>query len=191
MKHVQIIGDMEQSKIDTIFNYVANGYVKLDITEYFWRDSLFIRQHQEIRNIIKTYVDGIILEGKGNPIDAIRLIESLDDPDSDYNFGEIQWLINVVAKYMYVAIAYNNDEMKEKFKDCHYPIDKYVIKNLGVGECVDGVFDERIYHKCQSIIRDKCEHPLDFDTEYWDVNYVINNYDVQLLLNRADRIIKR
>ena len=108
---------MEQSKIDTIFNYVANGYVKLDITEYFWRDSLFIRQHKEIRNIIKTYVDGIILEGKGNPIDAIKLIESLDDPDSDYNFGEIQWLINVVAKYMYVAIAYNNDEMKEKFKD--------------------------------------------------------------------------
>ena len=92
-----------------------------------------IRKNKGVRDFIKEeYIDKII---NGNdPMDfyilADKILEKFDD--ENFSFGNAQKLINMTAKYMYIA-AYNNDnylKLREKFSVCHCPMDGIMVDKV-------------------------------------------------------------
>lgn len=108
----------------------------------------------EVKNIVRRYIDDILEDKKvcfesvakdiDNMIDQTqgKSEEELSGCDLTkiFTFGNIQKLINMTAKYMFMA-CYADEKLAEKFKECHCPMDSIMI---GI---VKKKYDEEILQK--------------------------------------------
>ena len=94
----------------------------------------------EAKECIKEYVDKIV---RGDKYDFDAVVDKVevalqksgiitrqgsnDDPKSVFSFGNIQKLINMTVKYIYIG-CYSNKRLRGRFKDCHCPMDNYMLK---------------------------------------------------------------
>lgn len=92
-----------------------------------------LRENKIATTELKGYIDGII---NGNPIEFDEVAEKIEESFKEdyvlrkkdskkpaaFTFGNTQKLINMTAKYMYIA-TYNNEELRKNFKCCHCPLD--------------------------------------------------------------------
>ena len=61
--------------------------------------------------------------------EVINAFEGYKDKDSSFSFGNAQKLINMTAKYMFMA-TYNRPKLRENFKCCHCPMDNQLINKV-------------------------------------------------------------
>ena len=62
-------------------------------------------------------------------IDDNKLTIDKEGTPAVFTFGNAQKLINMTAKYMYIA-AYQNDDLREKFNCCHCPMDSVMVETV-------------------------------------------------------------
>ena len=105
-----------------------------------------LRNNEDAKNIAQTYIDAI-LEGKNpdfyetakaleksfetyikNNRNAIKYIKKDGQPSNPvFRFGNAQKLMNMLAKNMFLLV-YQNQPLRENFKQCHCPMDNEMIK---------------------------------------------------------------
>lgn len=59
----------------------------------------------------------------------IQVFNSNRDEKKQFKYGNIQKLVNMTAKYMYIS-SYNNMDMKKRFGKCDCPIDSIISKKI-------------------------------------------------------------
>lgn len=108
----------------------------------------------EVKGIVQRYIDDILV---GKQVSVRNFAEEIDnkldktlekseeelsgcDLTEIFTFGNIQKLINMTAKYMFMA-CYADEKLAEKFKECHCPMDSIMI---GI---VKKKYDEEILQK--------------------------------------------
>lgn len=81
---------------------------------------------KQAKKHVNDYLDEIF---HGNQPDPFVFITRVVNETSKYGFtyGNAQKLVNMTAKYMYVA-CYKSDEKRELFSKCHCPMDSTMIK---------------------------------------------------------------
>ena len=60
---------------------------------------------------------------------VIDAFEGYRDNDSSFSFGNAQKLINMTAKYMFMA-TYDRPELRDNFKCCHCPMDSIMVEHV-------------------------------------------------------------
>ena len=101
-----------------------------------------VRKIDAVKDIVKKYVDKII-NGKEEysfddtvkeieiELENHNIITRKKDEDADlryiFGFGNIQKLINMTVKYIFVG-CYSNNTLRESFAKCHCPMDNEMIK---------------------------------------------------------------
>ena len=110
-----------------------------------------LRNCEEAKETVKGYVDCILHGQKPNFYEVAKMVEKqFDTYIEDYNrhpedgkkitgkfrFGNAQKLINMTAKYMFI-LTYDRPELRERFAQCHCPMDSIMIENVikGIDEC--------------------------------------------------------
>lgn len=93
----------------------------------FSGDGKNIRQNLKAKNAVRKYIDNIL---SGNEYDFYETEIEVENALSKYGFtfGNCQKLINMTAKYFYIA-SYGNETLKKNFEKCHCPMDGDMIKN--------------------------------------------------------------
>ncbi len=149
---------------------------------------------EKAKDAVKTYVNSIVVDGDAKAEDAIRKVweafgSFTDENDKRlFSFGNCQKLVNMTAKYMFIA-TYKNDELRKKFSQCHCPMDSILINKVvdlakGNPNCEDikrlkGCSWSRLeyqngeippeYTTFQNAVKDLCEgvYPIEFDYVQW------------------------
>lgn len=142
-----------------------------------------INIREKVRDTVKKYIDAIF-DGKIKPDSCLNtILEVMNKAGNDeFTFGNAQKLVNMTAKYMYIA-TYRNEALVRKFECCHCPVDGVILskaKNNGDIEYEGKTSgwskmiyeNERIpdeYVQFQKAIRDYTKRngkiPLDYDYE--------------------------
>lgn len=93
----------------------------------FSGDRKNIRQNLQAKNAVHRYIDNIL---SGNEYDFYETESVVENALSKYgfSFGNCQKLINMTAKYFYIA-SYGNEVIRKNFEKCHCPMDSVMIKN--------------------------------------------------------------
>lgn len=93
----------------------------------FLGDRKNIRQNLQAKNAVHRYIDNIL---SGNEYDFYETESVVENALSKYgfSFGNCQKLINMTAKYFYIA-SYGNEAIRKNFEKCHCPMDSVMIKN--------------------------------------------------------------
>ncbi len=90
------------------------------------------------KEIVRNYIDEIFA-GKAPEFDDV--VKSVEDAfrcfinakketfSADFTFGNAQKLINMTAKYMFIA-TYHMTDARNLFKKCHCPLDNRIVENL-------------------------------------------------------------
>ena len=83
------------------------------------------------RKLARDYIDGILHGKRPEFYDVAHKIEKAFD-DNKFTFGNAQKLINMIAKYMYIAYYQSEDKaaLREKFRGCHCPMDRIMIDKV-------------------------------------------------------------
>lgn len=96
---------------------------------------------QQIKNLLKDYIDSILNTDVDNaPIGFNMLAENVKNAVNDlikeakitgaeFTFGNAQKLINMTAKYMFIA-TYDNETLRKRFERCHCPMDGIMIEKI-------------------------------------------------------------
>lgn len=83
---------------------------------------------EKARDVVKEYVDGIVAgEYPDFNETAQKLNKCVADPG--FRFGNIQKLLNMTIKYIYMGY-YTNPEIKSNFKECHCPMDGNMLSKV-------------------------------------------------------------
>lgn len=93
----------------------------------FFGDRKNIRQNLQAKNAVHRYIVNIL---SGNEYDFYETESVVENALSKYgfSFGNCQKLINMTAKYFYIA-SYGNEAIRKNFEKCHCPMDSVMIKN--------------------------------------------------------------
>lgn len=176
---------------DYIFDF-AYGEALGDL---YWRKKAGVKEEvekcQTIRECVKDYADKVV-EGS-NPqfyeyaekIGSI-IIQLKYNDYTQLSFGNVQKLINLTMKYLYIKYY---DTKRENFRCCHAPMDdimrdivgkayrKTFGKNLGISEVAWSSVDKNAYAIYQRAINEliKNSHsdclPIEFDYLNWGKKY--------------------
>lgn len=126
---------------------------------------------EDAKKIIRKYIDSLLNDDAPDFYEVEkdfeeRINEELKQHGANsfsFTFGNCQKVINMTVKYFYIA-TYANEELREKFKGCHCPMDGIIIGRI-IGELKE-ITGEKKCHRCpktnnlfQDIIRgdDKCK----------------------------------
>ena len=93
----------------------------------FSGDRKNIRQNLQAKNAVQKYIDDI-LTGKDYSFYETEAVVENALSQYGFSFGNCQKLINMTAKYFYIA-TYNNEAIKNNFVNCHCPMDSIMIRN--------------------------------------------------------------
>ncbi len=107
-----------------------------------------LRHNEKAKDIAREYIDGII---RGITPDFFKITEALEksfeyyiknninyikyetkdgkQPEPVFRFGNAQKLINMLAKNMFLLV-YQDESLREKFKQCHCPMDNVMIDTV-------------------------------------------------------------
>ena len=81
---------------------------------------------EKARDVVKEYVDGVVAgEFPDFYVVAQKVNKCVADPE--FKFGNIQKLLNMTIKYIYIGY-YANPEIRSNFKECHCPMDGIMLK---------------------------------------------------------------
>lgn len=80
----------------------------------------------DARDVVRRYINNIL---EGNQPDFMVTAQEVNKAvnDTNFTFGNIQKLINMTAKYIYMG-CYTNSELRNNFACCHCPMDSFMIK---------------------------------------------------------------
>ena len=87
----------------------------------------FINSQDDVKALVRKYIDAIF-DDKKNPemmLTAWEIKKVLKG--SEFSFGNIQKLINMSAKYMYISCYPRDKNFREKFECCDCPMDSRMI----------------------------------------------------------------
>ncbi len=91
-------------------------------------DKKNIAKNDKVRDIVREYIDAII-NGEDPSFDNTAEAVKKAIHDEKFRFGNIQKLINMTVKYIYLG-AYSNKDFHDRFKKCHCPMDRIMIKKV-------------------------------------------------------------
>lgn len=122
-----------------------------------------LREWSEPKQIVKEYIEAIFDSDSQPEIDkTIAGVEEafkqhLNGEDGgDFTFGNAQKLVNMTAKYMFMA-TYKEPELRRQFEKCHCPMDSIivaeVIKQIKKNMPAEGPLVEKLQKKYEC--RDK------------------------------------
>lgn len=171
----------------------------------FLGDKSELRKCQEAKNIVRKYANDII-NGKFFHYDGyydiatnlchsfnpyIKVPEGSKNNNSQFTLGNAQKLLNMTMKYLYI-MCYKNNELRDKFKNCHCPMDGIMIdkvkkefKNCSRKEKEEHIgkfknaswskltFDNKdVYQQYQEAVKFLAEkqdlYPLEYDYFLWN-----------------------
>ena len=80
------------------------------------------------KDIVREYVDRVV---EGNKPDFYEYAKKVDESvaDPEFRFGNIQKLINMTIKYIYIG-CYTKPEIRSNFKECHCPMDGIMLAKV-------------------------------------------------------------
>ncbi len=87
-----------------------------------------IEEIKEVRSTVKNYIDSIF-NGKKKDFESVSKEIENEVVGKNFSFGNIQKLINMTAKYMYIS-CYADESVRNKFSDCHCPMDGIMRDNV-------------------------------------------------------------
>ena len=135
------------------------------------------RVHQYIRDIFEAkYPD---------PIECIECVckytHKVHNHTYNFSFGNAQKLVNMTAKYMYLA-CYNDEEKRILFKNCDCPMDGIMIKKVKINKEIGftkelawssiSLDNQKTYDYFQEQIRLLCNEEkvylIEYDFLHWD-----------------------
>lgn len=112
---------------------------------YVGADKKGLRECQAARGAIKAYIEGIV-GGAAEPdfmatVDCVmNAFEHYPSADGTFTFGNAQKLINMTAKYMFMA-TYGRPKLRSRFARCDCPMDSVLIRKVVEGACDKGAPD--------------------------------------------------
>lgn len=96
-----------------------------------------LRKGDDMKTVVKNYVH--LIKDHPDCVDVYSVIVEVTNkaPKSknksgkvvEFSYGNAQKLVNMTAKYLYIA-TYFNDDYKDKFKNCHCPMDSLIVESL-------------------------------------------------------------
>ena len=86
-----------------------------------------IEKMEEIKACVQKYIDGLLSGGNTAFYETAKTISEIVGEDSEFTFGNIQKLINMTAKYMYI-LCYQDESLRDNFRECHCPMDSFMIR---------------------------------------------------------------
>ena len=94
-------------------------------------------QMKKVKQIVRGYIDNLLAHkyknGKSHTDDYFELTKTirkeLAGAFDDFVFGNIQKLVNMTVKYIYVA-CYAKEGIREDFRYCHCPMDRIMIRTV-------------------------------------------------------------
>ena len=84
------------------------------------------RVFKDSKGKVKKYINDIFRKQYPDPL---KVIEALCKNKNGFTFGNAQKLVNMTAKYMFLA-TYTYKSKKELFKNCHCPMDGVMMNKL-------------------------------------------------------------
>lgn len=99
-----------------------------------------LRECRKARKAVEVYIEEIFDEGKQpnfakaakDVMDAFKAFLSEDSEENDdakFTFGNAQKLINMTAKYMFMA-TFKRPDLRKRFTECHCPMDSIMLKEI-------------------------------------------------------------
>lgn len=124
---------MEDKELRTfIFDFVYNMAINdATIRTDAASEKSEIRDDETIKSIVRKHIDNILSEN--NTEDFNKTVEEIENvlvskkPHSNFTFGNIQKLINMTAKYIYIS-CYSDRSIRERFNNCDCPMDSIMIE---------------------------------------------------------------
>lgn len=131
------LGKTTENKVDdAIFDFVYELALRdATMRKAFSGNREWLRKSEEgnkAKQIVKNYINSVIEDGVPNFKNTVEDVwKALKNENGNhvFTFGNCQKLVNMTVKYMFIT-AYKNDEQREKFKDCHCPMDGIMIKRV-------------------------------------------------------------
>lgn len=88
-----------------------------------------IESNESVKDAVRKYITDIFDGKKYSFCDTADNVRKAVGDDKLFTFGNIQKLINMTAKYMYIT-CYHDNSKRNLFKNCHCPIDRNVIDTV-------------------------------------------------------------
>ena len=131
MKSVDKV-DLKEKMFDFAFHEALNDATN---QKAFKGDKTVIEKKGEVKKIIRAYIDTLLVSKNQSkkPLAVKDVAENVKKKikNDSFTFGNTQKLINMTAKYMYLACYYDkNDNMRECFKSCDCPMDRRMINKI-------------------------------------------------------------
>lgn len=96
-------------------------------------DKSELRKCQKAKIEVRKYANSIFNEKSINYYDVAKNLcyefNYGKSGEPQFTFGNAQKLLNMTMKYLYIT-CYKNDELREKFKNCHCPMDRIMIDKV-------------------------------------------------------------
>lgn len=151
--------------------------------EMAMRDAIMMKAYQgdkkapkectKAKRILKEYIDSLLLRGEWDFYKIEEEFEEqikkeLGEQAEPFTFGNCQKVINMTAKYIFIA-TYANEDLRKKFEKCHCPMDSIMI-NAVIGKLKEKIKEGKLEYdgtKCESVndfleaINDKRELKID------------------------------
>ena len=138
----------ERTEINAhIFDYIYELALRDATTRVLRKgEKAILSENDRIKELVKEYAEGII-NGDGTDFYiTAREIEDLRGEIDDFTFGNIQKLINMTMKYLYVKY-YDNAAIRDRFEKCHAPM--------------DGIMRDFVYRKYRTLFGEKPQFDYD------------------------------
>ena len=115
---------------DAIFNFIYELSLRDATLQKAYAGSLDkLRNNDKAKGYVKEYIDKLM----NNELNDNSFLETAEKVENSFNgyepaftFGNVQKLINMSAKYMFIA-CYNNKESRKLFGLCHCPMDSIMV----------------------------------------------------------------
>lgn len=120
---------MKQEIMERIFDFAYNEALNdATLQKAYEGSKKTIEDNVKARSVVNTYVNQILKGAHPDFWEAAKNVRACI-PDTNFTFGNIQKLINMTVKYMFIA-CYANEGLRENFKDCHCPMDGIMIATV-------------------------------------------------------------
>lgn len=116
---------VEEKLFDFAYNEAMNDTV---MQKAYLGKKKDVINNSDVRKIVKSYTDDVV---SGKHPDFYRTAKSVAEVINDplFNFGNIQKLINMTIKYIYIS-CYVCSDIRTNFADCHCPMDRAIMKTV-------------------------------------------------------------
>lgn len=120
---------MKQEIMERIFDFAYNEALNdATLQKAYEGSKKTIEDNVKARSVVNTYINQILEGANPDFWEAAKNVGACI-PDTNFTFGNIQKLINMTVKYMFIA-CYANKGLRENFKDCHCPMDGIMIATV-------------------------------------------------------------